>query len=252
MRARFISLAFLAVFLIAGVPATADVVLEKEIEPAPELNRFLTDPEPGWWVLGFDARRFLGIVSVGAGLAILAHEEEDPDATLDWIQGSEWLKNYSDVGNIYGGGWIVGGGSAAVLTAGKLTGNQKTIDLGSDLVRSFLFSALCTFPIKASVNRQRPSGGPWSFPSGHTTSAFSTLPPLYYHLGWKVGVPVTALAVGTALGRMGHYKHFLSDVLFGAAVGLAVGDAVTQNRLARLAADHLVVVPDGVGVKFDF
>ena len=39
--------------------------------------------------------------------------------------------------------------------------------------KSYLSTAFLTYFLKITINRERPSGGGWSFPSGHTASAFS-------------------------------------------------------------------------------
>lgn len=48
--------------------------------------------------------------------------------------------------------------------------------------------------MKVAVNRPRPSGGPYSFPSGHTTSAFITAGVVQKHFGPYAGYPAFALA----------------------------------------------------------
>ena len=53
------------------------------------------------------------------------------------------------------------------------------------------------------------------------------------HFGHRVGVPAYALAGVTAIGRMEAHRHYLSDVVFGASVGLAVGLAVSESSPSR-------------------
>jgi membrane-associated phospholipid phosphatase len=45
-------------------------------------------------------------------------------------------------------------------------------------------------------------------------------------------------------------KHYLSDVVFGASIGLAMGEAVLAQR--RGAARHINVEPDRVGLQIEF
>ena len=71
-------------------------------------------------------------------------------------------------------------------------------------------------------------GGDWaSFPSGHTSSAFATASVLQHHFGWKAGVPSYVVATYVASSRMAHSRHFVSDVVFGAGIGIAAGRATT-------------------------
>ena len=105
--------------------------------------------------------------------------------------------------------------------------------------------------VKYAVNRRRPSGGGHSFPSGHTTVAFAMVPVLGHHLGWPAAVPAALVATATGLGLMEDRHHFLSDVVFGAAVGLACGDLVAGEGFLPWRA-RLAVAPEGVGVVVPF
>ena len=52
------------------------------------------------------------------------------------------------------------------------------------------------------------------------------------------------------IGRMEDRRHYLSDVVFGAAIGLAMGEAVIAQR--RDNARRLMVEPGRVGLRFGF
>jgi membrane-associated phospholipid phosphatase len=47
------------------------------------------------------------------------------------------------------------------------------------------------------------------------------------HYGWKVGVPAFAAAAYTAMSRLTDNKHWASDVVFGAFIGVASARTVT-------------------------
>jgi membrane-associated phospholipid phosphatase len=71
---------------------------------------------------------------------------------------------------------------------------------------------------------------------------------LQEHFGWKLGVPAFAAAAYTAVSRITANQHWASDVVFGAAVGLASGRTVTiRLRDARFSLAPLAV-PGGGGV----
>jgi membrane-associated phospholipid phosphatase len=68
-----------------------------------------------------------------------------------------------------------------------------------------------------------------AFPSGHTTMAFTSATLLHQEYGhrsvwYSVGGYGTAVSVGTL--RMLNNRHWLSDVLFGAGVGIGATKAV--------------------------
>lgn len=82
--------------------------------------------------------------------------------------------------------------------------------------------------LKVAVRRNRPShnrgkmklGGPgdfYSFPSGHTTRAFMVKILMPAHVLWTVA------AVSVACSRVVLGRHYVSDVVFGALIGLGEG-----------------------------
>jgi membrane-associated phospholipid phosphatase len=52
---------------------------------------------------------------------------------------------------------------------------------------------------------------------------------LLQEFGPKVGVPAYAGAVYVAVSRLSEKQHYLSDVVFGAAVGSIAGRTVTRH-----------------------
>lgn len=194
--------------------------------------------------------RPVAVLAAGGLLAAWAYGQENPDkaaARLDGPVGSR----IADVGNAYGNGMVVGAASATLLAVGHLGHDAKVAALGNDLTEAFLSSTAVNWTLKAAFHRRRPNGGTHSFPSGHTTSAFCVVPVLGHHLGWKASVPAAVLATATGMGRIEDHKHYLSDVLAGAALGLACGDLVTGRGLLP-GGGRAVVSPGMVGVSFAF
>ncbi|MBR4532310.1 phosphatase PAP2 family protein [bacterium] len=126
---------------------------------------------------------------------------------------------------------------------------------------------------KLAVNRKRPymysdrdlpqdeiDNGDWakSMPSGHTTFAFASAAFLTYTFcryfpdsPWRIPVSIGsyALASGIAVLRISSGKHFLSDVLAGAAIGSAVGFLVPFLHTLKTKNDMSVAVT-GNGLSF--
>ena len=77
------------------------------------------------------------------------------------------------------------------------------------------------YAFKYTVNRERPDGSDnRSFPSGHTLFSFTgaELTRMDYGLGWGAGA--YAVAVFTAGERLWGNRHWLTDVLAGAGIGI--------------------------------
>ena len=94
---------------------------------------------------------------------------------------------------------------------------------------SNVITATITHGLKSWIDKTRPNGGEHSFPSGHTTFAFTNAAvlcnefrqtsPWFAYSGY-------AFAVTTGSFRMLNNKHWLSDVLVGAGVGILITNIV--------------------------
>ncbi len=89
--------------------------------------------------------------------------------------------------------------------------------------KSFLTTVVVTHGLKYVVHKQRPeNNGDKSFPSGHTSAAFQGATFIHRRYGWKYGLPAYALAGFVGYSRMEGEsdKHYPSDVIAGAAIGI--------------------------------
>jgi len=107
---------------------------------------------------------------------------------------------------------------------------NKWSHLGFDLLRAGIVSQAFTQGIKYSVRRERPNGKANSFPSGHATTTFATAAVLERHLGYRAAWPTIAIASYVAASRLHDNVHYLSDVVFGAALGTACGWTVVGRH----------------------
>jgi membrane-associated phospholipid phosphatase len=123
------------------------------------------------------------------------------------------------------------------------------------MTRSLVYTSVLVTGLKVAFHRTRPNGGRYSFPSGHAAVAFAIAPVLARRFGLAAELSSYALAAGTAMGRMEDRKHYLSDVVFGAAVGTAIGIAVARDHpggATRPGALSFVVRSSGVGLVARF
>jgi membrane-associated phospholipid phosphatase len=121
----------------------------------------------------------------------------------------------------------------ALLGTGLLTHNKILIKQGENAALSFGVSTIITFALKHAYKRQRPftthpdlikltSGGGSSFPSGHTSAAFSIATSIALdNKKWYIVVPAYTWAGLIGYSRIHLGVHYPSDVIAGAAVGFA-------------------------------
>jgi membrane-associated phospholipid phosphatase len=115
----------------------------------------------------------------------------------------------------------------AMFVAGRFAPQGRFRSASYDFAQALIVNGAYTSILKYSIQRTRPDGSNnLSFPSGHTSTAFSLAAVAEHHYGWKVGVPAYLLASGIGLSRIEKDKHYLSDVLAGATLGVIVGRTV--------------------------
>lgn len=142
------------------------------------------------------------------------------------------------------------GGAFATYGLGKLLHHQGVANLGRDLVRAQVVTQSLTLGMKVLVGRERPdASNQASFPSGHASGTFATATVLQRHYGWKVGVPAYAVAGYVATSRLTEGRHYLSDVVFGATVGILVGRTVTLELANARFAVSPTLAPGGAGIQ---
>ena len=93
----------------------------------------------------------------------------------------------------------------------------------SDLFSAAIMTATVN-TMKYTITMPRPTGGATnSFPSGHTATAFMSATLLnkeFGHLSPWIPITSYALASATAVGRQLNLRHWISDVLVGAGIGV--------------------------------
>lgn len=116
---------------------------------------------------------------------------------------------------------------AAVMLGMKAFGVKGRSDWGRMIASDALSMAIMAGvvqTIKHTTNVMRPDGTDnHSFPSGHTATAFMTATMLtkeYGHISPWIGMGAYSFATATGLMRIANNKHWLSDVLTGAGIGI--------------------------------
>ena len=202
-------------------------------------------------------RNFIGVFSgqnllpFTIGVAATATASAFDSRTASFLQGT--CETCGTSGATAGGAAMVPL-VGALFVAGRFAPEGRFRSASYDFAQAMIVSGAYTTILKYSVQRTRPDGSNnLSFPSGHTSSAFSLATVAKQHYGWKVGVPAYLLASGIGLSRIEKDKHYLSDVLAGATLGVIVGRTVARRDGEQKATKRVFSVgpatdPHGQGI----
>lgn len=236
---------------LPGEPVQADAGAERPAQgPAP------TSPAPSAWrdlfgdtvrdIKRLPSRGTLDWLAIGSAAAIATHAADGSVSRS--LSSAASLHEPLEPGAVIGSTPFQMGASVALYAFGRWTDHPRLTAAGADLVRAQLIGEALKTGLKQAVRRQRPEGGGYAFPSGHTTVSFASATVLQRHFGWRIGVPAYGVASYVALSRVQMRRHYLSDVAFGAALGIVVGRTVTVGG-TRLELSP-AVAPGGGGVQF--
>ena len=180
--------------------------------------------------------------AVGAGTALALHPLDDD--LNEKMAGSDTA--VFAPGRVIGYGAVQIGAAVGTWAIGRAVDKRgRVAHLGLDLLRAQIVTQSITYGLKYSVRRERPDGSSgYAMPSGHASTTFATATVLARHLGWKAAVPTYAVATYVAASRLHDNRHYLSDVIVGATLGVVAGRTVTRHG----KSDYAMVPLPGPGV----
>jgi membrane-associated phospholipid phosphatase len=206
---------------------------------------FNTGPTPPDWAKG---------AAVGGG-AILASAllDKPVDRFMKKHQGSSVARAWDNIGKATP---LVFTGIAAGAVA---FGDARVQNIGIISLESVASAAALSITAKHIAGRARPDQetGQWSkatdrsnasFPSNHATVAFAAVTPFAqeYDAPWLYGV-----AAAGSLGRTAGRQHWVSDVVAGGLLGMAVGGWLWQAQRTDTHSSFAVAPgPKSVGVAW--
>ena len=201
----------------------------------------------------FPTRRSTWVILAIGGAAAGASHPGDTYVESH-IVGNSGAEKFFDVGQWLGGAPAMVASSVGLWAVGRYiigpgeneSKTNKWSEMGYDMMRAQILSQAITQGTKKIVRRGRPTGECCSFPSGHAASAFAAAAVLERHLGYRGSWPFIAGAMYVGTSRLVENRHFLSDVMFGAAIGTAAGWTVVGSHGANEYTVQPVPVKDGM------
>lgn len=126
-----------------------------------------------------------------------------------------------------------------------------------DLLLALGRTGIATAGLKYSIDETRPNGEPRSFPSGHTSIAFTGAEFIRKEYGWRWAAPAYVAASFVGWSRVKANKHYVHDVLAGATLGVLANhdfwlrqDSGGQVRLSAAAFESGRALAPGLRVEW--
>lgn len=155
-------------------------------------------------------------------------EYESPDMYHKWNK-SATADRWFEAGEQLGDATIPFAIALVSYSVGKCFDSPKTVSFASDLFRANVINGILTTSMKVGINRKRPDGAPYGFPSGHTSHAFTTAGVIRSHYGPWLGFLSGGIAAYIGVSRLQENKHYVSDVIGGAILGSYVAYKITHR-----------------------
>ncbi len=191
-----------------------------------------------WLTAGLLASVETALIVANGDKNIAIFAQRNRNSTTDFVE--------NNIGDPFGSGLYPAIIMGTSYLAGCIFHEDHPKHMAMLTVKSVAICEATIFIIKSVAERYRPyqSNNPeqWlgpkgmfsydSYPSGHTTVAFSTATMIAMEYPRPVIIPILAysLATVTALGRINGNYHWGSDVLMGAAIGYFTSKLVFQHN----------------------
>ncbi len=97
-------------------------------------------------------------------------------------------------------------------------------------LKAVIASQIFVHEVKNWTKKTRPNGKCChSFPSGHASISFTSAAFIHNRYGWKYAIPAYVASSYVSYSRVYANKHFVEDVVAGAAIGLISGFYFTDE-----------------------
>jgi membrane-associated phospholipid phosphatase len=189
-------------------------------------------------------------IAIGGALA-LAVRPADARVVAS-MSGNHAAEESLDAGSALGDGFVQVGAAVATYGIGASLHRPAAASFGADLIEAQAVTGLMTQVLKVTVDRTRPNGGGHSFPSGHASATFATAGVIARRFGCRYGSIAYAAAGYVAASRITDRQHYPSDVIFGAALGIAGAHTVDIPARAGRVRLNVQPVPRGMMVAGQF
>ena len=219
----------LAILILSGTSGAAPSGVRLEPNVIAQQPSMLGD-------LGLNVTNFVrqpDLYLLVAGLSVIPgfehHESVDLNEDLGESPRARRLLRY---GNLLGNPIIPIAASITSYGIGRWLHFNKLAAFGCDLASAQMLNGALTLSMKVGLARRRPDRSPYSFPSGHSSTAFTTAGVIMHHFGPGWGLLAEGVGAYVGVSRLGANKHYVSDVVAGAILGNYIAWRVGHRRSA--------------------
>ncbi|GAB5521849.1 MAG: hypothetical protein RhofKO_41000 [Rhodothermales bacterium] len=220
----------------------------------------LTKPRTALYVAG----------AAGATLALAQVDDEVNPWLRDRYDGT--FKDILEVAD-YAGGPNVNFIVVGVAGTSLLTKDRRFQDAAMTSLQTLVYAGLVGYGLKGIFGRLRPSQtddpyaffettgknpfsneGNSSYPSGHAIASFGIVTPWVLYYPSPFTYALYAIPLGTTLSRLAIYKHWMTDMVAGAAIGILMGRYLSlrhQGQTMRHDVD-VAIGPGQAGLTYRF
>ena len=250
----FTALTFTILCSVAAAAHAQDAPNPPPVQtPDPQPAAALTTHQPasflkalGHDVINLGSTQTLLILGIG-GAGALAVSPADSQLTR-MAADNVPVEETFDAGQVVGSGWVQAGGALGTLVVGHFV-SPRAETIGSELVQAQIINMAIDTGAQVSVNRTRPED-----------RLFVSLWARLFDVRDRNGATARARMESRhgrlrpcgicRTSRLSENKHYASDVVFGAAIGMVAGRCVTVGQGNHRFAVGPSVVPGGVALTF--
>ena len=133
---------------------------------------------------------------------------------------------------------------ALPATALCMTYAYDDIDGRNSFYKSFATTSLATLFLKQITKKKRPDGSNnLSFPSGHTSAAFSGASFIFDRYGIMYGIPSYLAAAFVGYSRVHAKKHYWEDVIAGASLAIINNYIFSKKKYNKNSSVNTYINP---------
>jgi membrane-associated phospholipid phosphatase len=237
-RAAGLAVAITTAFLLQA--AAADGAAQPPRRTFREALRTFTSD--GRYLVTFPARAVRNGVWATAGVVaaaalVMNRDEEIRDIVLESNRAAagRTATKFEPLGRLE----VEAAALGTLYLAGRGTKNERVIASAATAFEAYLWAAVITSAAKGAFGRERPGRGSGEgeffsgdsiFPSGHTTRSFAIAAVFSARGGRKAACIAYPVAAFVGLSTVQEDKHWMSDVVAGAGLGLAIGRGIASRH----------------------